>query len=103
MELHHFHIAEFETSTQRHGEAIHRLITAWGVVLVHGWTTAGAHQNRLGTYQFEAASPHVDHQYTPKRRAVFCRDQTNGAMLLQFLNTAGEDLFHQAIDNLDAC
>jgi hypothetical protein len=73
------------------------------VIFVHCRAAARGHQHRFGPHKAETACAHVDHQHTCQRRAVARGDQANGAMLLQLLDRAGQNLLHQAVDDLDPC
>ena len=101
MELHHFHVAERQPGTKRHGKAIHRLVAGRGVVAVHGWPAAGRHEHCFRPDQPEDAAAHVDHQHTGKPVALPAGDQGDGAVFLQPFDRAAQYLFHQPVDDLD--
>ena len=103
VELHHFHVAQFEACAQRHGQPVHCLVAGGRVVFVHGRPAAGAHQHRFGPHQPEPPRPHVDHQNARQSRPVFRRNKPYCAVLLQFFDPACEHLFHQPVDDFDAC
>ena len=47
------------------------------------------------------AAAHVDHQHAGKPVTLPARDQGDGAVLLQPFDRAAQNLFHQAVDDLD--
>ena len=53
VELHHLHIAQAQTASQPHGQAVAGLVAARGVIAVHGRPAAGAKQDRFGLHEAE--------------------------------------------------
>ncbi len=86
---------------QRHGEAVHALVAGRRVIAIHGRAAAGGEQHRLRTDEAKFARAHVDHQHAGER-AVWRRDQRDGAMLLKAADRPRPDLLHQPVDDLDA-
>ncbi len=101
MELHHLHVAQRQAEPKRHGEAVHGLVAGRRVIAIHGRAAAGREQHRLRTDEAKFARAHVDHQHAGER-AVWRRDQRDGAMLLKAADRPGPDLLHQPVDDLDA-
>ena len=82
MELHHFHVTQFQPRTQRHGEAIHRFVTRGGVVFVHRRPATGCHQHRLGPDKAKAPCTHIDEQHPRNCAAVARGNKAYGAVFL---------------------
>src|SRR5262249_22927755 len=86
-----------------HGQAVHALVTRGRMVLVHGGSAAGREQNGLRLNEAQAACSDVDQQNARNRPAVFARNQSERAMLLEPAEAGARDhLLHQTVDDLDS-
>ena len=102
VKLHHFHIAQGESTPHRHRQPIHALIARRGVVFIHGRAATGRHQHGFGTHQTKFSAAHIYKQHPGQSRTITRRDQTNSAVFLQSFNRPRQYLFHQPADNLNA-
>ena len=101
MELNHFHVAQRQPESKRHGEPVHGLVARRCVIAVHGRAASRREQHGLRTDEAERAAAHVDQQDT-RKRAVLGRDQRHRAVLFQAPDRPRPNLLHQPVDDLDA-
>ena len=102
MELDHLHVAQRQAKAQRHGEAIHALVTGRGVVAIHGWSATGCQQHRLCGDKAEGSRANVDEQNSGQGLAVERWNECDGAMFFKALDRQCPYLLHQPVDDLDA-
>ncbi|MCY1517339.1 hypothetical protein D9M68_520160 [compost metagenome] len=102
MELHHFHVSQLQSVSQRHGQTVAGLVAGGRVVAVHRRPRSRGQQHRLGLDEPIGAGPHVDEQDARDARTVGRGDQLDGAMLLEFIDVQSPYLLHQAVDDFDA-